>query len=122
MLGDPTALGLLLRNLIDNALKYTPAPGQVDVALTHTDGAIVLSVEDSGPGIAEGDRQRVFERFFRAPAQASQEVSGSGLGLAIVAAIAQAHNATVSLSKSHQLGGLRVEVCFAVSQANGPRV
>ena len=114
--GDPTALSLLVRNLIDNALKYTPAPGQVDVGLTSERGHIVLHVEDSGPGIAEADRQRVFERFFRAPAQANQSFSGSGLGLAIVAAVAQAHAATVTLGESPQLGGLRVEVSFAAPQ------
>ena len=76
----------------------------------------MLHVEDSGPGIAEADRQRVFERFFRAPAQANQSFSGSGLGLAIVAAVAQAHAATVTLGESPQLGGLRVEVSFAAPQ------
>ena len=59
---------MLLRNLLDNAIKYTPAPARVDVAWTRVDGGILLTVDDSGPGIAPADRERVFDRFFRTDA------------------------------------------------------
>lgn len=105
--GQPEALRILLRNLLDNAVKYTPAPGRVDVALGREGTQALLAVDDSGPGIAPEDRERVFDRFFRA---GGQSASGSGLGLAIVRAIAERHGATLGLAASQQLGGLRVQV------------
>lgn len=107
--GDAAALRMMLRNLIDNAVKYTPSPGQVDVSLRQDGAHAVLAVEDSGPGIAPGERERVFDRFYRSSGAAAQ-ASGSGLGLAIVQAIAQRHGATVQLDASPRLGGLRVQV------------
>lgn len=117
--GDAQALRALVRNLLDNAIKYTPAPGQVDVDLRLEGAQVRLTVEDSGPGIAPAERGRVFDRFYRAPgAQAATTTSGSlsggsGLGLAIVQAIAKRHQAAVQLSSSARLGGLCVEVRFA---------
>ncbi|MBX3586541.1 MAG: sensor histidine kinase N-terminal domain-containing protein [Ramlibacter sp.] len=111
--GDAEALRMLLRNLIENAIKYTPAPGQVDVGLRRDAQAAVLTVEDSGPGVAVEDRERVFDRFYRAPDAAGRSPSGgSGLGLAIVRAIAQQHGARVTLGSSARLGGLEVQVRF----------
>jgi two-component system OmpR family sensor kinase len=110
--GDAEALRNMLRNLIDNAIKYTPAPGQIDIDLQQEGAAISLAVEDSGPGISEADRTRVFDRFYRAP-EAAAQASGSGLGLSIVRAIAQRHGATLDLAHSERLGGLRVVVRFA---------
>ena len=109
------ALRILLRNLLDNAIKYTPVGGQVDVSLHRQDGQAVLSVEDSGPGITEGDRPRVFDRFFRASDAAP--ASGNGLGLAIVKVIADRHGASLALSQSERLGGLKVEVVFPAAEA-----
>ncbi|NDP61854.1 ATP-binding protein [Polaromonas sp.] len=109
--GQMEALCILLRNLLENAVKYTPPGGQVDVSLALVDGSPVLSVEDSGPGIAPELRPRVFDRFFRASDTAQQ--SGSGLGLAIVKAIADRHGAVLTLGESPRLGGLKVEVRFA---------
>ncbi|MBX3652911.1 MAG: sensor histidine kinase N-terminal domain-containing protein [Ramlibacter sp.] len=111
--GDSEALRMLLRNLIDNAIKYTPAPGQIDIDLRQDGGATLLTVEDSGPGIAPTDRDRVFDRFYRAADAASLGTAGgSGLGLAIVRAIAQRHGASLRLDSSRRLGGLLVEVRF----------
>ncbi|MEP6722147.1 MAG: ATP-binding protein [Variovorax sp.] len=107
--GQPAALHILLGNLLDNALKYTPAAGQVDVTLALADLAPMLTVEDSGPGIPEADRERAFDRFYRA---AGAGAEGSGLGLAIVQTIAGRHCATVHLGHSQRLGGLRVDVRF----------
>lgn len=106
--GQPEPLHILLRNLLDNAVKYSPEGGPVDVALT--DGAQpCLTVEDSGPGIPEAERERVFDRFYRV---AGTEGAGSGLGLAIVKAIATRHGASVRLDRSPRLGGLKAELLF----------
>lgn len=113
--GQSAALHILLGNLLDNALKYTPEGGQVDVTLGVEDGAPQLSVEDSGPGIPEADRERAFDRFYRA---AGAGAEGSGLGLAIVRTIAERHGAAVQLSCSERLGGLRVTVRFASTPAS----
>ncbi len=107
--GHPDSLGVLLRNLLDNALKYSPEQGQVDVALQQEGGVARLVVEDSGPGIPEAERARVLDRFYRVP---DAPARGSGLGLAIVKTIADQHGATLLLGASQRLGGLRVEVRF----------
>ncbi|MDB5743205.1 MAG: integral rane sensor signal transduction histidine kinase [Polaromonas sp.] len=113
--GQPEALRVLLRNLLENAIKYTPAGGQVDVSLGRQEGRPVLTVEDSGPGIAQQDRARVFDRFFRASEAALE--TGNGLGLAIVKAIADRHGAALALDRSARLGGLKVDVRFSAAQA-----
>jgi two-component system OmpR family sensor kinase len=114
--GQAEALRVLLRNLLDNAVKYTPAGGRVDVSLAPQSGQPVLTVEDSGPGIAEQDRERVFDRFYRADqgrdSADAAPPTGSGLGLAIVQAIAGRHGATLELGRSERLGGLKVDVRF----------
>ena len=106
--GQSDALRMMLRNLLDNAVKYTPVSGQVDVSLQLDGDHCILRVEDSGPGIAREDRARVFDRFFRA-AEVAHE-TGSGLGLAIVQVIAAQHGATITLDHSACLGGLLVQV------------
>ena len=109
VLGDPAALAVLVRNLVDNALRYTPAGGQVRLTLACNRTGPLLAVDDNGPGIPEPERERVFERFVRGAAAA--DAAGSGLGLAIVRSIAQRHGASVALGES-ALGGLRVAVQF----------
>lgn len=108
--GSAALLRILLRNLIDNAVRYTPRSGQVQISL-HTEGHdIVLAVCDSGPGIPVGDRLQVFERFKRLAGQAQP---GSGLGLSIIRRIADLHGATVTLEDAPSaLGGLKVSVRF----------
>ena len=107
--GHPDSLAVLLRNLLDNAIKYSPAQGQVDVGLHQRGSVASLVVEDSGPGIPEAERTRVLDRFYRVP---DAPARGSGLGLAIVKTIADQHGATLLLGVSERLGGLRVEVRF----------
>jgi two-component system OmpR family sensor kinase len=107
--GQPEALIIMMRNLVDNAIKYTPAGGTVDLELRNTDGSVTLAVEDSGPGISPEERERVFDRFYRVP---GSEAGGSGLGLAIIKAIAERHGATLTLDQSARLGGLCVRVEF----------
>jgi two-component system, OmpR family, sensor kinase len=107
--GDPDALRTLLRNLVDNAVRYTPAGGRVDVAVGSGVGEARLTVTDDGPGIPPEERNRVFDRFYR---RAGTAPSGSGLGLAIVKAIADAHAGTVSLDAGPTGKGLSVRVTF----------
>jgi two-component system OmpR family sensor kinase len=109
MLGHPDALRILLRNLLDNAIRYTPEGGRIDVSVQREGDALLLSVDDSGPGIAEADRARVLDRFYRVQ---GSPAGGSGLGLAIVHAIAQMHGASLTLSTAPGLGGLRVQLRF----------
>ena len=108
--GQSEALRTLLRNLLDNAVKYTPDGGRVDVSIQRAPGTVELSVDDSGPGIPPGERERVLDRFYRS---GEPQAPGSGLGLAIVKSIADLHGATVALEHSESLGGLRVAVRFA---------
>jgi two-component system, OmpR family, sensor histidine kinase QseC len=117
LLGDGPALESLVRNLLDNALRYTPEGGRVHVALEHGEGIARLDVEDSGPGIAPEARQRVFERFHREPGNG---VEGSGLGLSIVREVLALHRGAVQLDDSPELGGLRVRVVLPLSE-RGPQ-
>ncbi len=101
--GNPVLLKEMVRNLIENALNYTPSspehPGVVTARVfRHADSALVLQVEDSGPGIAEAERARVFEPFYRI---LGTEADGSGLGLPIVMEIAHKHGATLQLQETH---------------------
>ena len=110
MTADADALQILMRNLLDNAIRYTPEGGRVDMAVTAAPDALRLTVDDSGPGIPAADRERAFQRFYRGR-RADGDDDGSGLGLAIVANIAARHGAGVALQDS-ALGGLRVELRF----------
>jgi signal transduction histidine kinase len=110
--GDVQQLATLLDNLVDNALRHTPAGGRIDVAAQRRDGQPCLSVADSGPGISPAERERVFDRFYRSPGATT--ASGSGLGLAIVRAVAQRHGATALLDEAPG-GGLLVLVYFQAS-------
>jgi signal transduction histidine kinase len=106
--GDPEALRTLARNLIDNAVRYTPPNGSVRVSCRPAAGGTVLEVTDTGPGISRADRERVFDRFYRHPTATE---NGTGLGLAIVKAIAARHAAQVQLDEAEG-GGLRVIATF----------
>lgn len=100
-------LRILFHNLIDNAIRYTPGQGQVDVSVNVSGTKAVVRILDNGPGIAETQLPRVFDRFFRV---APHETEGSGVGLAIVKAIAGRESATVSLSNRQDRSGLNAEV------------
>lgn len=114
--GHGDALALLARNLLDNAVKYTPASGRIDIGLRNDAEGVVLSVDDSGPGIPAAERERVFDRFYRA---ANHDAVGSGLGLSIVASVAARHGARVTLDDAPELGGLRVRVRFPSAAVAG---
>jgi two-component system OmpR family sensor kinase len=93
--GDAAGLRTLLVNLVDNAIRYTPIGGRIEIGVDRRDGRAELTVRDDGPGIAAAERARVFDRFYRAPEATT--VTGSGLGLAIVKRIADRHDADVTL-------------------------
>jgi two-component system OmpR family sensor kinase/two-component system sensor histidine kinase QseC len=106
--GDREALRVLVRNLVDNAVRHTPQGGRVQVHVRQAGDVALLEVIDTGPGIPAEDRERAFDRFYR---RASAPEGGSGLGLAIVRAIAERHGAEVDLSDAAG-GGLHVTVRF----------
>ncbi len=99
--GQPMMLAEALNNLIDNAIRYTPAPGHVTVHVIATPFTVRLAVEDSGPGIQPEERERVFDRFYRV---LGTRGDGSGLGLAIVREVAQRHQATVTILDAPDVG------------------
>ncbi len=106
VVADRLALQTLLRNLVSNAMRHTPDAGVIRIAVDDDASGTVLRVDDSGAGIPEAERERVFERFYRARGS-----TGVGLGLSIVSSIVEAHRAVIALGRS-PLGGLRVEVRF----------
>jgi two-component system sensor histidine kinase QseC len=106
--GNADLVGIMLGNLVGNALRYTPPHGQVEVSVLATAQGTVMQVADSGPGIPQEEHQKVFNRFYR---QLGTVEPGSGLGLSIVQRILEIHHASVSLGSSH-LGGLLVEIRF----------
>jgi signal transduction histidine kinase len=87
----------LLDNLVSNAIKFTPAGGDVRVSLTPVNGVVRLEVSDTGIGIAREEQQRLFERFFRASTASDQQIPGTGLGLYIARAIVEAHGGSIAV-------------------------
>ncbi len=109
--GNGDSLVMLCRNLLDNAIRYTPEAGQINVSITKKDRLICLSVADTGPGIPPQEYQKVLQRFYRL---AGQTINGSGLGLSIVQQIVDQHGAHLSLHPSGLADtGLEVRVCFS---------
>jgi two-component system OmpR family sensor kinase/two-component system sensor histidine kinase QseC len=113
--GERPALAALVRNLADNAVRYSPPGARVELRVLQDDGAAVLQVDDSGPGIPPAERGRVFDRFYR---RALGDEGGTGLGLAIVRGVAQRHGGSVELDDS-PLGGLRVTLRLAARPPQG---
>ncbi|RTM01492.1 MAG: GHKL domain-containing protein [Hyphomicrobiales bacterium] len=109
ILGSPDALCILLNNLVDNAIRYTPAHGTIDVAVRRNGDEVVLEVTDNGPGIPEAEREQVLERFYRG---SNQKVQGSGLGLSIVQRVATQHGAGLVLGSGPDGRGLLAQVRF----------
>jgi len=109
--GHPAGLRALFTNLIDNALRYTPEGGQVDVSVRRVNRSAVVTITDSGPGISEEHLERVFDRFFRVDGSG---VSGHGLGLAIARAAAEQHHAHIELQNRRDAFGLRASVTFTI--------
>ncbi len=107
--GDATLLAVLVRNLVDNAIRYSPPGARVRIALAGNGPPVRLTIEDSGPGMSDQDMQRTGERFFRVMGSAED---GSGLGWSIVRRIAAAHRLGIRVARSAALGGLEVTVSW----------
>jgi PAS domain S-box-containing protein len=100
LVGDRARLAQLVDNLVSNAIKFTPAGGQVDVAVRTDAVNVTIEISDSGMGISPEEQKRLFERFFRTAAATTQAIPGTGLGLAISKAIVDAHGGTIELQSS----------------------
>ena len=109
VLGSDTALGILIRNIVDNAIRYTPPKGEVKVSIIDTGSQIIFRVTDTGPGIPIELRERVFERFYRI---LGTKATGSGLGLAIVSQISALHHAEITIGTPANGIGLQFDVAF----------
>lgn len=107
--GDPGLLAILLRNLVDNAVRHASAAGMVDVCIERDGNEVVVVVADDGPGIPGTERAQVFERFYRGEGSGGE---GSGLGLSIVQRISELHRARITLDAGAQGTGLQVRVVF----------
>lgn len=107
--GNDTAIGILIRNIVDNAIRYTPPKGEVKVQILDTGTQIIFRVTDTGSGIPAELRERVFERFYRI---LGTKASGSGLGLAIVSQIAALHHCNIELNTPESGVGLQFDVAF----------
>ncbi len=107
--GDDTRLRQVVGNLVRNALVHTPATTPVEIAVTTQNGTAQLSVADHGPGLPAGDRERIFEPFYRADASRSRDRGGAGLGLSIVSAVVAAHGGHVQVRETHG-GGATFDV------------
>ena len=106
--GDPVLLGILVRNLLDNALRYSPNGARVVLATGRSpQGGCLLTVRDSGPGMAEASIALLGKRFFR---ELGTEQSGSGLGWSIVMRVLEVHGAHANVQRCSALGGLAVQV------------
>jgi signal transduction histidine kinase len=113
ILGDRDLCFEALSNLLDNALKFTPSGGAVDVSVTRAGDSVVAAVDDTGPGLPLGEHALVFQRFYRA--ETARQTHGNGLGLSLVAAIAKLHNATVT-ARTLSAGGGRFDIAFPAAE------
>ncbi|WP_031273740.1 cell wall metabolism sensor histidine kinase WalK, partial [Curtobacterium sp. B8] len=114
--GDPGLLAQLLRNLADNAARHATSTVAFELGTAGTHLA-VLAVEDDGAGIADTDRERVFDRFVRLDEARARESGGSGLGLAIVRGIVEAHGGSVHVERA-ALGGARFVVTLPLAEGD----
>jgi len=114
IIGNRQLLAHAIANLLDNAIKYTPAQGKISVSVTESDQEVKLTVADNGPGIPAADRERVLQRFVRL--NSAQAEPGSGLGLSLVAAVCRFHHAELQFDDA--LPGLKISLSFVRSAAN----
>lgn len=114
--GDQRLLTQMIANLVENALRHSPAGTQINVLLSQDEGQVALEVADNGPGIPPDERDKVFRRFYRL--EKSRTTPGNGLGLSLVRAISDLHSADIQLADNHP--GLRVIMRFATNEAKPP--
>jgi signal transduction histidine kinase len=115
---DPDAIGQVLHNLIDNAVKYSGEARRIDLRVYRENATAVVSVRDEGVGIPRDEQQRIFERFHRVQTSLVHDVKGSGLGLAIVQHVVRAHGGRVDV-ESERGRGTTVFVRIPLSNGGG---
>jgi two-component system sensor histidine kinase KdpD len=113
VLAEPALVEQVLLNLLENALRYTPSEASIEVTAQASEGFVKLEVADSGPGIAEAEREKVFEKFFRG-SQATKSDGGVGLGLTICRAVVRAHGGRIAI-RERQGGGTVVELTLPIA-------
>jgi two-component system, OmpR family, sensor histidine kinase CiaH len=104
--GDVLLLNILLNNLIENALKYSPPEGSIYLNLDKADGRVTLQVKDQGPGIAHGERRNIFEKFYRIGNEQTRTTQGTGLGLYLSKKIATDHKALIEVTDNSPTGSI----------------
>ncbi len=104
--GDALLLQILVNNLLDNAIKYAPKDSTIQILLYKKDNGIFLAVKDEGPGIADEEKKKVFERFYRIGSEQVRKTTGTGLGLYLCKKIALDHNADISVTNNHPAGSI----------------
>jgi signal transduction histidine kinase len=116
VMGDANALRRVIDILLDNAFKYTPSPGKVTLAAEEKQDRVVVSIEDTGIGIAPEDQARIFERFYRVDKARTRELGGAGLGLAIAQWIVHLHQGSIIVKSDSGKGSVfRIEIPVASS-------
>jgi len=108
--GNPEAIGIVVRNLIDNAIRYSADGSKVDVMTYSTESSVVIEVQDGAERISQAEKQRIFERFYRG--SASHGVTGSGLGLAIVKDVVEQHQGQIKVKSRPDYPGNVFEISF----------
>ena len=117
ILADSQRLDQLLVNLLENSLAYTDSPGRIEIALSSTRNSVVITIEDTPPGVEEDEYEKLFEPLYRHEVSRSRRTAGAGLGLAICRNIVDAHQGTITASRS-KLGGLCIQLVFPVTEEN----
>ena len=121
VLGDETALRRVVNIILDNAFKYTPTPGTVELSLAQQENQAVVIVRDSGVGIALEEQSKIFERFYRVDKARSRDLGGAGLGLSIAQWIVQQHGGTIEVESTPGQGStFRVKLPLAASPVQSP--
>ena len=111
--GDPLLLQMLINNLLENAVKYSPKEGKIKASLRKATDTIVLEIADEGPGIPEGEKKKIFSKFYRIGNEFTRKTQGTGLGLYLCSKIAASHNADISVTNNTS-GGSTFAVAFRI--------
>lgn len=119
--GDPNRLRQVFQNLLENTARYVDAGAQVQVGCRAGGLGVIITVDDSGPGMSADEHQRLFDRFYRREASRNRATGGSGLGLAICRGIVEAHGGTI-VAQNSPLGGLRIRIELPLASSSGGKV